>query len=130
MDRNYTAYSAPRPEHNELHSLFKYTKLKKFDYNNHDGTISRCDPSKVIFANGKYYVWYTHRHTPVSPQGAKKSSVTTPSSDWDLADIWYATRQDGFTWTEQGMAVPRPPKPQVGWRSITTTDILPRVPAR
>ncbi len=124
MERNYTAYSAPRPEDNELYSLFKYTELKGLDYNNHDGTISRRDPSKVIFANGKYYVWYTHRHTPVSPKGAAKCTDTIPSSDWDLADIWYATSEDGFTWTEQGVAVPRPPKPQVGWRSVTTTDIL------
>lgn len=124
MERNYTAYSAPRPEHNELYSLFKYTKLKGFDYNGHDGTISRRDPSKVIFANGKYYVWYTHRHTPTSPKGAKNSTETIPSSDWDLADIWYATSTDGFTWEEQGVAVPRPPKPQPGWRSVTTTDIL------
>ncbi|KAA3660996.1 MAG: glycoside hydrolase [Calditrichaeota bacterium] len=124
MERNYTAYSAPRPEHNELYSLFKYTELKGFDYNNHDGTISRRDPSKVIFANGKYYVWYTHRHTPTPPQGAKRSTDVIPSSDWDLADIWYATSEDGFTWQEQGVAVPRPPKPNVGWRSVTTTDIL------
>ncbi len=124
MKRNFTAYSAPRPEHNELFSLFKYTELKGFDYNNHDGTISRRDPSKVIFANHKYYLWYTHRHTPTSPKGAQKCTDTIPSSDWDLADIWYATSEDGFTWIEQGVAVPRPPKPQVGWRSVTTTDIL------
>ncbi|MEQ8210997.1 MAG: glycoside hydrolase [Lacipirellulaceae bacterium] len=124
MERNYTAYSAPRPEDNELYSLFKYTQLKGFDYNNHDGTISRRDPSKVIFANGRYYVWYTHRETPTSPKGARNSTETIPSSDWDLADIWYATSKDGFTWEEQGVAVPRPPKPQPGWRSVTTTDIL------
>jgi len=124
MERNYAAYLAPRPEHNELYSLFKYTPLKGFDYHGHDGTISRRDPSKVIFANGKYYVWYTHRHTSTSPKGAKNCTETIPSSDWDLADIWYATSEDGFSWTEQGVAVPRPPKPQVGWRSVTTTDIL------
>ena len=124
MERNYTAYLAPRPEHNELYSQFKYTELRGFDYNNHDGTISRRDPSKVIFANGKYYVWYTHRHTPTPPQGAKKCTDIIPSSDWDLADIFYATSIDGFTWQEQGVAVPRPPKPNVGWRSVTTTDIL------
>ncbi|NQV35884.1 MAG: family 43 glycosylhydrolase [Phycisphaeraceae bacterium] len=124
MERNYAAYSSPRPEHNELYSLFKYTDLKGFDYNGHDGTISRRDPSKVIFAHGKYYVWYTHRHTPTSPKGAKQCTDIIPSSDWDLADIWYATSEDGFIWTEQGVAVPRPPKPQVGWRSVTTTDIL------
>ena len=72
MERNYKAYPAPRPEDNELYSLFKYTRLEGFDYSNHDGTISRRDPSKVIFANGKYYVWYTHRHTPTPPKGARR----------------------------------------------------------
>jgi len=124
MKRNYTAYLAPRPEHNELYSQFKYTELHGFDYNDHDGTISRRDPSKVIFANGKYYVWYTHRHTPTPPQGAKKCTDIIPSTDWDLADIWYATSKDGFAWEEQGVAVPRPVKPHVRWRSVTTTDIL------
>lgn len=124
MERLYTDYPAPRPEDNELFSQFKYTQLKGFDYNNHDGTLSRRDPSKVIFANGKYYVWYTHRNTPTPPQGAEKSNDTIPSADWDLAEIWYATSTDGFTWEEQGVAIPRPPKPQVGWRSVTTADIL------
>ncbi len=123
MERNYS-YIAPRPEDNELFSQFKYTMLKGFDYNNHDGTISRRDPSKVIFENGKYYIWYTKRHTPTPPKGAAKSSSTIPSSDWDLSEIWYATSKDGFTWKEEGVAVPRPPKPNVGWRSVSTTDIL------
>jgi hypothetical protein len=124
MERNYDAYLAPRPENNELYSQFKYTELKGFDYNNGDGTISRRDPSKVIFANGKYYVWYTYRKTPTPPVGADACNDTLPSRDWDLAEIWYATSEDGFTWEEQGVAVPRPPKPNVGWRSVTTTDIL------
>ena len=124
MERNYENYLAPRPEHNELYSLFKYTPIEGFDYHNGDGTISRRDPSKVIFANGKYYVWYTHRQTSTSPKGAENCNDTIPSSDWDLAEIWYATSEDGFTWEEQGVAVPRPPKPNVGWRSVTTTDIL------
>ncbi len=124
MERNYDAYLAPRPEDNELYTQFRYTELKGFDYNDHDGTISRRDPSKIIFANGKYYVWYTHRETPTPPQGADKSSETIPSTDWDLAEIWYATSEDGFTWEEQGVAIPRPPKPNVGWRSVSTTDIL------
>lgn len=124
MERNYSAYAAPRPEDNELYSQFKYTRLKGFDYRGHNGTVSRRDPSKVIFENGKYYVWYTKRDTPVSPKGAQGFTDTIPSSDWDLADIWYATSGDGFTWEEQGVAVPRPPKPHVGWRSVSTTDIL------
>ena len=124
MERLYDRYEAPRPEDNELYSQFKYTELKGFDYHDHDGTISRRDPSKVLRANGKYYIWYTHRETPTPPRGAAKSTDVIPSSDWDLADIWYATSEDGFTWEEQGVAVPRPPKPEVGWRSVTTTDIL------
>jgi hypothetical protein len=124
MNRNYDDFPGPQPQTNELYSQFKYTELKGFDYNGHDGTISRRDPSKVILANGKYYIWYTHRETPTPPQGAAKSNDTIPSADWDLADIWYATSTDGFTWEEQGVAVPRPPKPAVGWRSVTTTDIL------
>ncbi|MFY0652460.1 MAG: glycoside hydrolase [Cyclobacteriaceae bacterium] len=127
MDRSFNHYSAIHPRNNELYSQFKYTALKGLDYNNHDGTISRRDPSKVIFENGKYYVWYTKRDTPVIPVGAKnaaQSNDTIPSTDWDLSEIWYATSEDGFTWKEQGVAVPRPPKPEVGWRSVTTTDIL------
>ncbi len=124
MERLYDNYLTPRPEDNELFSSFKYTRLEGFDYRDGNGTISRRDPSKIIKENGKYYVWYTRRDTPVSPQGAKNSNDTIPSTDWDLSEIWYATSKDGFTWEEQGVAVPRPPKPTVGWRSVTTTDIL------
>ncbi|NME66745.1 family 43 glycosylhydrolase [Flammeovirga aprica JL-4] len=123
MERNYS-YPAARPEENELYTQFKYTELKGFDYNGHDGTISRRDPSKVIFENGQYYVWYTKRDTPTPPKGPDLCNDTIPSRDWDLSEIWYATSKDGFTWEEKGVAVPRPPKPNVGWRSVTTTDIL------
>jgi hypothetical protein len=120
----YDNYLAPKPQDNELFSQFKYSELDGFDYHNHDGTISRRDPSKVILHNGKYYVWYTYRNTPTPPQGADKSNDTIPSSDWDLAEIWYATSTDGFSWEEQGVAIKRPEKPIVGWRAVTTTDIL------
>ncbi|MEM9983941.1 MAG: family 43 glycosylhydrolase [Bacteroidota bacterium] len=124
MHRNYDAYPAPRPEDNELYTRFAYTRLKGLDYHGGDGTISRRDPSKILLIDGKYYVWYTKRHTPLPPQGAAKCNDTIPSSDWDLAEIWYATSEDGFTWEEQGVAIPRPAKPHVGWRSVSTTDIL------
>ncbi|SDF24009.1 glycoside hydrolase family 117 protein [Cellulophaga baltica] len=124
MNRNYENYTAPRPEDNELYTQFKYTEIKGLDYSNHDGTITRRDPSKVIFENGKYYVWYTHRETPTPPKGAKSATETIPSADWDLAEIWYATSIDGFTWEEQGVAIPRPPKPNLGHRSVATADIL------
>ncbi len=124
MERIYTDYEGPQPQDMELFSQFKYTELKGFDYNGDDGTITRRDPSKILLYNGKYYVWYTYRNTPTPPQGAEKCNDTIPSSDWDLAEIWYATSTDGINWEEQGVAVPRPAKPNVGWRSVTTTDIL------
>ncbi len=124
MERIYTAYRAPKPDDNELFSQFKYTELKGFDYHGHDGTVSRRDPSKILLHGGKYYVWYTHRQTPTPPQGAANANDTIPSSDWDLSEIWYATSKDGFNWEEQGVAIERPEKPLVGWRSVTTTDIL------
>lgn len=124
MERLYTAYPAVRPEENELFSNFKYTRLEGFDYHGHDGTVSRRDPSKIIRANGRYYVWYTHRQTSVPPRGAAQATETVPSVDWDLAEIWYATSTDGFRWEERGVAVPRPPRPAPGWRSVSTPDIL------
>ncbi len=124
MRRSFSNYPAPRPADNELYSNFKYTRLKGLDYNEGDGTLSRRDPSKIIFENGKYYVWYTRRHTPKPPVGPEMCNDTLPSTDWDLSEIWYATSSDGFTWEEQGIAIPRPKKPMVGWRSVTTTDIL------
>lgn len=126
MERMFK-YPATRPQDNELFSQFKYTELKGFDYNGGDGTITRRDPSRPIFVNDKYYVYYTKRHTPVPPVGAAlaaEATDTIPSTDWDLADIWYATSEDGFTWEEQGLAVPRPPEPHAGWRSVATPDIL------
>jgi hypothetical protein len=124
MARNYAQYPAPRPEDNELFSQFKYSQLQGLDYSRHDGTITRRDPSKVIRHSGKFYVWYTYRNTATAPRGPAHCSDTIPARDWDLCEIWYATSKDGFTWQEQGVAIPRPPKPKPGWRSVSTTDIL------
>ena len=126
MERMFT-YPAPRVHDNELFSQFKYTRLKGFEYNNGDGTVSRRDPSRPILVDGKYYIYYTKRQSKVPPIGwdrAKEATDEIPSTDWDLCDIWYATSEDGFTWEEQGVAVSRPPKPAPGWRSVATPDIL------
>ncbi|SMP63582.1 Glycosyl hydrolases family 43 [Neorhodopirellula lusitana] len=120
-DGPYTGIDNAR---NELFTNFKYTPLKGFDYHGHDGTVSRRDATKVIRANGKYYVWYTHRQTPTPPNYDGGANETIPSRDWDLSEIWYATSDDGFTWEEQGVAVKRMKKPHAGWRSVSTPDIL------
>lgn len=124
MERLYMDYMAPKPEDNPLYTQFKYTRLEGFDYHGDDGTVSRRDPSNILFENGKFYVWYTRRATPKPPQGAKNCTDTIPSADWDLAEVWYATSTNGFTWKEEGLAVPRPPKPNPGWRAVCTANIL------
>ncbi len=124
LKRLYNKHWALRPDDNPLFSSFKYTRLEGFDYNGGDGTISRRDPSKIIKINNKYYVWYTKRDTKTIPMGSDKATDEIPSVDWDLSEIWYATSSDGFTWKEIGCAVPRPPKPLPGWRSVSTPDIL------
>jgi hypothetical protein len=106
---------------NELYSNFKYTPLDGFT---REPNVSRRDPSKVLKIKGTYYVWYTCRRTEFPPAGLKNATDTVPGTDWDLADIFYATSQNGFTWKEQGLAVPRPKKPTRGFRSICTPDIL------
>ncbi len=122
--RMYDNYGGVRPEDNELYTNFKYTKIEGLDYNGGDGTVSRRDPSRVIKANGKYYIYYTCRKTKTRAMGIAKATDEIPSTDWDLAEVWYATSKDGFTWEEQGVAVPRPPKPEVGWRAVCTPDIF------
>ena len=121
MSRLYDVWNPHEDRGNELYSNFKYSPLEGFSYENN---TSRRDPSKVLRIDGTYYVWYTHRQTEGPPAGPKNATDTIPSYDWDLAEIWYATSEDGFTWEEQGVAISRPEKPMVGWRSVTTTDIL------
>lgn len=125
MKRVYDGtYDSLEVASNELFSNFKYTRLKGLDYHGGDGTLSRRDATKIIRANGKYYVWYTRRETKYPPRDISVVTDSIPSRDWDLAEIWYATSEDGFVWEEQGVAVPRMEKPYAGWRSVSTPDIL------
>ncbi|MFI3248136.1 MAG: hypothetical protein R3Y39_03300 [Rikenellaceae bacterium] len=124
MERVYDNYGAAIPQENELYTQFKYRNLEGLEYNDFDGTVTRRDPTRIVKANGKYYMWFTYRNTPTSFQGADNATETIPSVDWDLCDIGYATSLDGVTWEDQGVAVHRPAKPSVGWRSISTPDVL------
>ncbi|WP_282136774.1 family 43 glycosylhydrolase [Seonamhaeicola maritimus] len=138
LNRSFNQYPSHVNAENELYSQFKYTKLTGLDYNDGDATVTRRDPSKVLFEDGKYYVWYTKRHTPIPPVGkfSKDYKImetegdkivwndTIPTTDWDLAEVWYATSKDGFHWEEQGVAVTRPEYPIPGWRAVATPDIL------
>ncbi len=121
MERLYDHWGPYEDRTNELFSNFYYSPIKGFT---HEKYTSRRDPSKVLKIDGTYYVWYTHRQTDVPPSGPQNATDEIPSFDWDLAEIWYATSKDGFTWKEQGTAVKRPPKGEYGWRSVSTPDIL------
>ena len=76
MDRMFD-YPASRVQDNELFSQFKYTRLQGFDYSGGDGSVSRRDPSRPILVNGRYYVWYTKRHTKVQPVGMQNAMNAT-----------------------------------------------------
>ncbi|MFC2112330.1 glycoside hydrolase family 117 protein [Bacteroidota bacterium] len=119
-ERLYDNWDIYGDKTNELFSNFLYTNLKGFS----KGVgASRRDPTKVIKVGDTYYVWYTHRKTE-SPPAGRNFTDEIPSSDWDLADLYYATSKDGFVWEEQGLAVARPPKGEHGWRALTTPGIL------
>ena len=121
MQRLYDVWNPHEDRGNELYSNFKYSPLKGLSY---EGNISRRDPSKVLKIDGTYYVWYTRRDTEHPPSGPQQANKVTPSFDWDLCEIWYATSKDGFTWEEQRPAIRRPAKGEYGWRSVSTPDIL------
>ena len=121
MHRVYDQWNPHEDRGNELYSNFKYTQLEGLPI---EANISRRDPTKVIMVDGVYHVWYTSRRTDSPPVGIAKATDTLPGTDWDLADLWHATSTDGFTWKEEGLAVPRPPKPEQGFRSICTPGIL------
>ncbi|MEM7369535.1 MAG: family 43 glycosylhydrolase [Bacteroidota bacterium] len=122
MERLYDKWGPHEDRDNELYSNFKFTPLSVLG---RTPGISRRDPSKIIRVGGTYYVYYTSRRTKSEPVGVQAATDELPAYDWDLADIWFATSEDGFEWKEQGIAVSRnPQKGEYGDRSATTTDIL------
>lgn len=86
MERAYDDYEAPTYWDNELFSEFQYTELEGLDYHGGDGTISRRDSTKVIKANGKYYVWYTRRATDTPTcKWPSRLMIGTPSPKKEVA---------------------------------------------
>ena len=121
IQRLYDPWNPYEDRSNELYSNFKYTPLQGLELK---PEISRRDPSKILKIDGIYHVWYTYRNSQALPAGHEGATGTIPSYDWDLSELMHATSKDGLHWKEQGIAVKRLPKPQFGWRSVTTTDIL------
>ncbi|MBX2874472.1 MAG: family 43 glycosylhydrolase [Saprospiraceae bacterium] len=105
---------------NEWFVEFKVHDLKG-DLAYEEGVVRR-DPSAVIQVDGKYFVWYS-RSTGTT-QGFAGDIENEKVFPWDRCDIWYATSDDGWTWKEEGLAVPRGEKGSYDDRSVFTTEIL------
>ena len=125
--RLYEMWAAQQDIDNPFYTTFRYSRITGIGKDESDYSVSRRDPSKVLRIGNTYYVWYTRRRTKVHPLGRNnidEANDEIPVVDWDLADICFATSNDGFNWKEQGIAVPRAPKGSYGDRSLSTPDIL------
>lgn len=106
---------------NEWFIQFGELQPLKGDLAYEEGVVRR-DPSAIIKENGKYYVWYTKSTGPT--QGFGGDIEVEKVFPWDRCDIWYATSEDGWTWKEEGLAVPRGEKGAYDDRSVFTVEIM------
>ncbi len=88
----------------------------------YEAGVVRRDPSGIIRHGVSYYVWYSRSVGP--SQGFDGDIENDKVWPWDRCDIWYATSTDGWTWKEQGIAVPRGEKGAYDDRSVFTVEIL------
>ncbi len=121
MERVYDTYGVYKDQGSPFFSAFRYARITGISK---EAGVTRRDPSKVIKVGDTYYVWYTRRATAAHWQGVSWASETVPAWDWDLADIWYATSTDGFSWVERGAAIERGKAGAFDDRSVFTPDIL------
>jgi hypothetical protein len=93
----------------------------KGDFAYQEGVVRR-DPSAMIKHEGKYFVWYSRSTGP--SQGFGGDVDKDKVFPWDRCDIWYATSEDGITWKEEGLAVPRGKPGEYDDRSVFTVEIM------
>lgn len=105
---------------NEWFFQHKVSDLKG-DLAYEEGVVRR-DPSAMIKHDGRYFVWYSKSTGPT--QGFGGDIETEKVFPWDRCDIWYATSEDGITWKEEGLAVPRGKKGAYDDRSVFTVEIM------
>jgi hypothetical protein len=118
--RRYRKQGQLYEQDNEFYTEFTPSRAEGLDL---EEGVSRRDPSGVIKVGNTYYVWYTRSAGP-PVVGQDKATDELRAYNYDLADIGYATSQDGHTWTEQGVAARRGPKGSFDHRTIFTPDIL------
>ena len=91
---------------NEFYTTFKYSPARGLGY---EQGVTRRDPSDIIRAGSRYYVWYT--------------KTTRGSSGYDAA-VWYATSRDGKTWTEKSESIKRGRTGNWDAQSVFTPNVL------
>ena len=96
--RLYDKWGRYQDSTSEFYTTFKYSRISGIGK---ERGVTRRDPSTVLRIDGKYYVWYTRRRTindrdHLNKPPHRAQSWDTPVFDWDLAEIWYATSDDGF----------------------------------
>ena len=124
--RLYDKWGRYQDSTSAFYTTFKYSRVTGIGK---EPGVTRRDPSTVLRIDGVYYVWYTRRATANDRDQRNKpphrrQSWDTPVYDWDLAEIWYATSEDGFNWVERGLAVGRGPRAAYDGRSVFTPDVL------
>ncbi len=124
--RLYDKWGIYQDSTSAFYTNFKYSQITGIGK---EVGVTRRDPTTVLRIDGLYYVWYTRRKTVKdrdhrNKPPARQQSWDTPVFDWDLAEIWYATSEDGFHWVERGVAVKRGPKDAYDGRSVFTPDVL------
>ena len=75
----------------------------------YEAGVSRRDPSPVLRAGGRYYVWY---------------SRSTHDASGYHATIWYATSTDGLHWVEHGQALGRGPRGAFDEHAVFTPTVM------
>lgn len=108
-------------KYNEFNTRFVFRNIEGFDFEKGE---ERYYPSSIIQVKGKYYMWYSKPRLNAKVVGPNRASDTLRAFHWDLCDIWYATSNDGYHWTEQGMAISRGQAGRYDHRSVFNPDIL------
>ena len=75
----------------------------------YEAGVSRRDPSPVLHAGGRYYVWY---------------SRSTHDASGYQATIWYAASADGLHWEEHGQALGRGPRGAFDEHAVFTPTVM------
>ena len=124
--RLYDKWGRYQDSTSEFYTTFKYSRIAGIGK---EAGVTRRDPTTVLRIDGTYFVWYTRRKTAHDRDHENKplfreQSWDIPVFDWDLAEIWYATSEDGFNWVERGVAVGRGRREAYDGRSVFTPDVL------